>query len=317
MRPLGWFCGFLGVSTFFVVSGLIMMRTSGSAPGTPAVAGAFAFHRLVRIVPLYWIATFAYAAAKPDRQIGNLDLLKSLTFTPYFSPNVQAMRPVLAQGWTLNYEAFFYAMFTVCLLLPARIRVRSLLILFLALVCAGSFLRPLVPYGEPANVLEFWTDPIILFFAVGVGIGWLEMRTDLRARMPIAGSLALFAVAAALFWLLEVTFPMPLIWQAVFGIAGIASTLLCTIADEPHPGPLTRLLEHAGDASYSTYLFHPAVVIVCATLYARLPPSLQSPPVFLCVVIVAANVAGFVIFRTIERPLTRALRKAPMRFARS
>src|SRR5580658_7850078 len=56
-KPISFLFGGLGVSVFFVISGLIMMRTSADEFGKPKAAGRFAFRRIVRVAPLYWIAT--------------------------------------------------------------------------------------------------------------------------------------------------------------------------------------------------------------------------------------------------------------------
>jgi exopolysaccharide production protein ExoZ len=48
---------FLGVPVFFVISGFIMTHI------TRASSDDFLLHRLIRIVPLYWLATAFYATS--------------------------------------------------------------------------------------------------------------------------------------------------------------------------------------------------------------------------------------------------------------
>ena len=115
----GHLIGHLGVITFFVLSGLIMVRQSSSLFGVPGGAFRFAYRRIVRIVPMYWIATVAWAATTrlgPHPATAK-QLLLSLCFIPNFFSPLERLEPVLAQGWTLNYEMAFYFLFFLALFL--------------------------------------------------------------------------------------------------------------------------------------------------------------------------------------------------------
>jgi hypothetical protein len=89
----GWFdpvrfgIGGLGVTTFFVISGFIMISTSQDGFGDVSSWISFAGRRIVRIVPTYWVATFLavilYATLPPSRRPSISELLKSLIFIPY------------------------------------------------------------------------------------------------------------------------------------------------------------------------------------------------------------------------------------------
>ena len=74
----------------------------------------FSISRISRIVPLYWALTTCLlfvAALYPEllkSTTANLtNYIKSLFFIPYFKEDGN-LRPMLAVGWTLNYEMFFY-----------------------------------------------------------------------------------------------------------------------------------------------------------------------------------------------------------------
>ena len=69
---------------------------------------------------------------------------------------------MLPPGWTLNYEAIFYLIFTALLFAPGKARF-VLLILALVGVCAIGFLDPPL-YGLGAN-------PMMLQFAAGAWLG--------------------------------------------------------------------------------------------------------------------------------------------------
>ena len=105
-RPVGFSIGGLGVATFFVISGFIMVTISYDDFGSVSKSLRFAKRRLIRIVPTYWIATLVafalYQIAPLSRKPSLVELVQSLTFVPYPTEPGLDMQPVLGQGWTLN-----------------------------------------------------------------------------------------------------------------------------------------------------------------------------------------------------------------------
>ncbi|HEY9217739.1 MAG TPA: acyltransferase, partial [Phenylobacterium sp.] len=186
--------GRAGVDLFFVISGFIMVFTTEREPPS---AGRFALRRILRIVPLYWavtLAVFALAALRPGLlDAGRADpvwLAKSLAFIP-FDKGDGTMNPLVPVGWTLNYEMFFYALLALALIPPlGRARYILVAVVVAALALPGFF----VSFGS--DLLQFYTRPILIEFALGVGLGLAFARLP-RAR-PVVGSLVLIAALAAL-----------------------------------------------------------------------------------------------------------------------
>ncbi len=147
--------------------------------------GAFLRARAIRIVPLYWLATLLAAILAGTTNAGHL--LASLLFLPHAGPDGMGW-PMLVQGWTLNFEAFFYAAFAASLVLPARIRLPVLTAGFGALILAGLALHP-----EDA-ALSIYTSPMLLEFLAGA---WLH-RAWSRGWMPIGWQAALCAALGVL-----------------------------------------------------------------------------------------------------------------------
>ena len=119
--------GNAGVDLFFVISGFVMVYASERMFGRAGGQLQFITRRLIRIVPLYWLVTPLYlvmALAIPafEKSYSVASVVASYLFIPW--PRLDGiMQPLVGQGWTLNYEMFFYAIFAAAILAPRRIAV--------------------------------------------------------------------------------------------------------------------------------------------------------------------------------------------------
>lgn len=218
-----------------------MIRSAGEGFGSPAGARKFALNRLIRVVPLYWLAIVPFAAMAILRHepVTAAMIIRTMLFIPYLSPAEHAMRPIVGQGWTLNYEMMFYALFAICLLFPRRIGLSILLAVFPVAVLARTIVWPLIPYRDPMTAPQFWSDPVTLFFAMGMLIGLAEQRARQwhGVRHPLACTIAVFGIIVLPFVLVGGTFPMPIGWQALYALGGAVAVILCTSAsDHGHAG---------------------------------------------------------------------------------
>jgi exopolysaccharide production protein ExoZ len=118
----------------------------------------------------------------PNLRLTPGHVLGSILFIPHRSPSTGDIWPVLVQGWTLNYEMFFYAVFAATLLLPSRLRLVALASVLVGLVALGLLLESDNP------LLATYTDPIILEFLLGALIGqaWTDETIAFRPRSPAA-----------------------------------------------------------------------------------------------------------------------------------
>jgi exopolysaccharide production protein ExoZ len=254
------YSGTLGVAVFFVISGYIMIHTAGDQFGQPGAALLFLRKRIVRIVPLYWLAT-ALEVALRLRKGGAIDpqqLLTSLFFIPQPVAAGDYMRPLLGVGWTLNYEMSFYCIFAATLIFRRTVGLTLLFSALVGLVALGTLYKPLDDTSPPHTLLGFWTDPIILLFAAGVAIGLAtgamqRLRTNVRAVMV---SCLLLLAYAAVFLLAEGTYPIPLAWQAG-GWAICAMAVALCVAGRQGKATLGGMFgSKLGDLSYALYLYH-------------------------------------------------------------
>ena len=84
---------------------------------------------------------------------------------------MSVVRPVMALGWTLNYEMLFYVFFAGSMFMPFNRAIALLTALFVGGVAARAFFR------IEQTQLAFWMDPLILEFLFGAYVG-IAYRAD-------------------------------------------------------------------------------------------------------------------------------------------
>lgn len=248
--------GAAGVDVFFVISGFIMWSIS-ARESRPA---AFMVNRIVRITPLYWLATgvmiFGALAGLFPRVVLTPDhIVNSLLFIPHVSPSNHQVWPLLVQGWTLNYEMFFYALFALTLFAPRALQAWLLCAIFSVLAGAGLLLKP-------DGVAAFYTDTIILEFAAGVLLAKL-FAANLRIGRVSALALAAAGVAGFVIAHFEGDMgPRALVYgvPALLLVAGVVGLERAGVSFHWRPATFV------GDASYAIYLFHTFAISVLAKL---------------------------------------------------
>ena len=300
--------GLLGVCTFFVISGYIMVLTSGRQAGSTAGALEFARRRIVRVVPLYWIATavtLALQVRHPSNDATFDHITKSLLFVPYFSQMQGGhMRPVLGQGWTLDYEMFFYALFAACLLLPRRMG----LIASIGLLVGLAALHPFVS----GAVLQTWTDSLLLLFGAGMVLGVASTTYPQalpRLSHPLAVSVACLVVGALAGFVVRPGPTFGVVEFLAFGPLAVASVAVCVLTAEHRSSTWAAPFVAAGDASYSTYLWHQLFLFgaqraAMAAFHHHLDLWTFAIPA-----VILANVFGWGLFVLVERPVTAWLNR--------
>ena len=301
-----------GVELFFVISGFVICHAAAQD------SRRFLAKRVARVVPLYWLATlgmFVLARIAPAlvgaTQATATNLLRSLLFWPYPRDDGADM-PLLFVGWTLNYEALFYGLFALCLALSARLsgrlapRLSGRLAppwLALGLLIGLVAVHPVVaPLGDP---LDFWTRPIVLNFGCGI-VAWLVWRGQAPLQTRISAAVAGVAALIALGLLMtgvQHRLGALVPWGGI--ISGVLLLAVLALAGRMR-WPLGLLM--VGDASYSLYLLHPYALEAINRKVHAFGPDLPGIAATLGAVLAAVGVA-LVVFRLIERPANRALRR--------
>ena len=290
-----WNFGQAGVDMFFLISGYIMYAVARTERPMP-----FIQRRIIRIVPLYWIATFFLYFQVSIGFPGVLptidQLLKSLFFIPQYHPqNPTEIWPFLVPGWTLQFEIYFYAIFAIGLafrrLLPVVLMIGAIAIVI------GQ-----IGLGIQGNALfATYTSPIITEFFQGMLVAVIHRRRSL-ASYWFAQPLGI----AALFLVGNMDAPRLLVW-------GLPSTLIligCLAIEDAGKMPDLPTFRLLGNASYSIYLSHAFILQIGLLVWWKVP--ITGWPQFLVftpVAIVGCAFIGILIYHYIERPMLLRLQR--------
>ncbi|CAN7626669.1 acyltransferase [Phenylobacterium sp. LjRoot225] len=277
--------GRAGVDIFFVISGVVIAKT---APGL--TWDAFAWKRLRRIIPIYFLACIPALAIAAKAGFGWREVVATFLLWP--ATDVMTM-PMLPVAWTLCFEALFYAAATLVIL------DRRWMFALLGLYAAATALRSAGP------VFQFLGNPIILEFLMGVGLAYAPACRIGRWGVP-AGFAAL--VAAGFLGVAPTGGDLQFLqgegaFQRVLAY-GLPSALIVYGAMQIQAK--ASVWTYLGDASYTLYLVHTFPVSLLLTL----GPVLALPTDMIILLAVAASLLlAWRSYELFEKPILRLLKR--------
>jgi peptidoglycan/LPS O-acetylase OafA/YrhL len=294
--------GDCGIDVFFVISGFVMFFVTKDNSMSPRT---FLLRRIIRIVPLYWLATILYLILFLASGYGRANelvfshIIQSMLFIPHVNPGTGTNVPLLRPGYTLNYEMYFYFLFAALLFVSSTGKRLALLVAY------GIAVSLLFVVTDPqAPVLRIYENPIILEFVAGSVLGYLYVNGYLAKISPWIG-LAMAVLGAAglpYFHLKNSDFE-------TFTQGGPAALLICGVLtlEAANRLPKIEFMKTLGDSSYSIYLANPIILSALngAMRFLRVP--VENPLVGTPLVLFglgAAALGGYITYKFIELPLT-------------
>jgi exopolysaccharide production protein ExoZ len=286
----------------------------GYGVGKPRAALDFMRRRLIRIVPLYWLLTtiavvgvFFVPTMLNVPVLDPLYVAASYLFIPVTRVN-GLVRPIANLGWTLNLEMMFYVVFTVSLFFTRRVGLFlsvGFLLAFTVLQTTGLF----AANGAMASIpLNFWADPIILNFIVGMIVAVFYVQ---GARCSQFTSYILIAVSIILSYFAYLmdatimTYPENhIISRLANGIPAVFLFLGCTMGPQLNQvRTMWRGLLLIGDASYSLYLIHPFALRAFGKIWTKAIGRELPVWSFTIACLMLALAIGLICYYVAERPL--------------
>lgn len=292
--------GDIGVDLFFIISGFIMVWVTKDSD-TPI---SFMKRRITRIVPLYWSATllmgisvFLFPEMFKTAIFSAEHLVKSLLFIPHLNPGrMDEVWPILVPGWTLNYEMYFYLIFSLALFAPKKVRLY-------VIVGSISFLYLFATAWHESDeaIVRFLGNSLVFEFAAGAIVA-----TGFRSGLQIGrGGIALLLVGSALSYFLLAGLPR--------GVSNGLPALLFFVGLLYLRIPQIQLASKLGDASYSIYLSHLFVLGTCREI---IPPllgnGLGAALWFVAISVFLSILIGLLVYSYIEKGLHKRLPQLPL-----
>lgn len=298
----------IGVDIFFLISGFVMALSASRLATETSPAKEFILRRIIRIVPLYWLysagmllAIAALPGALNNSTTDVFSIVSSFLFIPHQNAS-GSFHPVLALGWTLNYEMYFYIMFALALQFGG---LKYWLPALWGAILFSVFAKYII-----SGIFDFWGDSIILEFLVGATIAkiykdfhinrskiyfLLGVQTAVLVYFAISSnnSERIFALGVpSLIFFFTVVFLMPESWLKI-------ST------------PISRYI---GDSSYSLYLSHPFTLGVTKIVWSKASPHHEMHYVYIALSVLACIFIGRASYLLIEAPVTIKLNSLSRNF---
>lgn len=255
-----------GVPLFFAISGFVMILASEKLKGVKEGWKTFAIKRITRIVPLYWLITICKIVIMLfttnvvlHSSIDVANVVKSFLFIPAYNADGR-IEPILGVGWTLNFEMFFYLIFTISLLL------RMNRILFSGIILSLLSLLAIFKTPEWPVWIKFYTNPIAINFLFGMIAAYLLNKNFIVPKkasiiMVTAGLLFLFLPLPTFFitsnFYLKALFNALASFLVVYSAASLEKQLKLSFP---------KFVLFFGAASYSLYLIHPVIAPLSPTV---------------------------------------------------
>jgi exopolysaccharide production protein ExoZ len=296
--------GFGGVDLFFVISGFVMVWVTRTDQGKPSALPRFWLARFLRIYPMWWLVLSAVVAVwmvKPEwvyaSHLTNPDILKSYLLFP------AKELPLHAVGWTLIHEVWFYLVFGLMLLTPARL-LPALLVLWCGIVTAAA-----VAFPAPSDpVLALIRHPLTLEFILGAGIGLLATRRIFPGPRVIlqTGCVVLLLTMLSTWSAPQAPFEAQWSRVALFGVPAAIIIWGWVGLEVTTRQAAPRWCQALGNWSYGLYLIHVLVFVAIGRVAAPLSRDGMLDNLALLVVALSVTIfTAFMMHIVVEKPLQK------------
>lgn len=293
-----------GVDLFFVISGFVMVYVTSKREQS---AAQFLAMRAARIIPVYWFFTLGAAALMfflprlyNSNELSLKHVVLSLLFIPHTSGRAD-LSPLVKQGWTLNYEVFFYLLFALAMAISVRRRTAIAVATLIAFSAAGHLMGLT---GISLGTLSFYFQDIILEFAFGmlIATAFLNGKLD-RIMAPLAGTLVVAGFVAMFVFQSDDLTKRALI----YGLPAAAIVIGALTFEQRVPVRLP-FLQKVGDASYSIYLVHIFPIAILRAAWPMPMDGIGSLLLFLVATVVVVLILGRLSYSLVEQRSLRYLR---------
>lgn len=293
--------GTVGVELFFVISGFIITYVSlANFTLQPTLtANSFLQKRFYRIIPFMWICIISYALLKSMGR-GSFPIMPYLRAMVLFP--VGTVQPNVI--WTLKHEFLFYSLF--CLFGIYLRKWPYLIIWFLSPFVWFTLFDHDSSFSDELG--EFFFNKVNILFGMGFFLG-IAYQKGLITRS--------INTQFSFIWSLILSIPL-LVFSYIAGknkveltfyfaiVSGLISSALLLFGISLVPKKPMKYLDRAGlllgDASYSIYLTHSAVISAMLGIWSKFQPN-ANLVVVLFTIFAACLLIGIFVHKWVEKPI--------------
>lgn len=303
--------GAAGVDIFFAISGFVIILATYNNSKKDVRWQDFLYKRLIRIIPLYWLVTLiklllmlTLPSLTGRSSIDIWHSVASFLFIPAWDSNHETL-PIVQVGWTLNYEMFFYIIFSIALAFNLR-PIKWVSGFFVVLSLIGLTFN-VKDYGAVFGLVR----PLLLEFVFGMLIAHLTLK-----GYRLSYKLSAFLIALSISLLFATNFlPFdlsPSHYRVIFwGIpSAILLSALVSLEDRLHKR-ISSFSKLVGDASYAIYLIQGFAMLAVGLFLIKLEKVASiklGTAIELGLCAGFSLVAGIIVHYFIEKPVTNALK---------
>lgn len=308
--------GYIGVDFFFVLSGFIIMLTCKKHIGSGEVTD-YIRKRVFRVFPPYIVYTilaflisYTYEQLTGTRLIywvyvNAQNFLQSISLYPFSADKTKL--PILPVAWTLTHEMLFYALFACLFYVKNKAGIILVAVTWLLMIVLAPALNIngnnyLLDVFLSSRNIEFLMGCLMAYFA-SHHVDWKISAVTLicgAAMLVVSWSNTLRGSSIT-------TLSDWAVYGIPFAMIIFGATRLERFIHNKE-GRVFRFLVYLGDASYSIYLVHFIVIMVCKRTINDLGMEYGYAEFWLTSAV--ALVMSLAMYELIEEPMIRWLNRA-------
>lgn len=287
--------GIFGVDIFFVISGFVMYYISQNIENSFRGIICFFKQRVIRIIPLYWLVSclalmiYIIAPERVNSSTGSTDILNSFTLFP------SETKYLVAVGWTLSYEFYFYFLFSISLFFKYY-KALIISVILLSLVFVGEMLF------SKTFLQNFLTNSLLLEFFYGILIAKYYLNHFTHRAKFLLG----FIIVGLFILYINFFSDISTIRGFYFGFPAMVIVLVLVSCEKYFKKHKSILLTELGNMSYSLYLVHLFVLAFVAIIYKLVKiNTFVAEIIYLIAMFSLSILIGYVVYKFIESPLLK------------
>lgn len=253
--------GIYGVSIFYVISGTTLFLVYENRLKWPKIG--FIFKRLIRISPLFYLATIITIFLNKLNGFGVPDLYKIIINFTYLFGIVDHGNYIVTGGWFIGNIVFFYLIFPFLLKLIKK-SVNLFKVLFALAIGIAIYVSSFLSNGI-SSWDEYWVEYInplnqLYLFVGGMLIGWLYKNKKLIINQK--KSILIFISFIILFSLapMDINNQIYLVMgieRILFSIITFSICYFALMIKTGNSSLFSKSILFFGEVSFSIYLYHP------------------------------------------------------------